>query len=473
MHRERLSLFAVCAGAGGLSLARFLLAVRQHGSHGAEEHRRQHPREAQLKQRQLVQERERHTIAVERAQHAHEQRADDRASADAVGQPRHGKRNENEDEGRRIDDIQHRCGDGHDAVETEVRHDGAEHADDDDKHFVRHLAAAELGKIRGGGAGERHGRRDAREADDDAEDDHAGLAHEGLNDGHDELCAADLAGILRGNGGAEIGKAHIDCQQQHAREDGRPAHDAEFLAGLGIALVDHALQHENAERQRGERVHGLVTGLDTGDDGAVDLRLGRNRAERRDDAFDDDGRKTGEQQRREHLAHDVHHGGLADAQREDEREKQHREHHGGHAGQVRGDGHFKRAGRRARDGDHGADAQNDRAHEDLRRHTADALEHGLAAADTQQREHGREREPDVCDKIRAESGQPLRAGFHAQVWREDHIPGAEEHGKQCETDNDHVACRPIFRLFHGFSPFAARSGTAAGTAPRESNPGPC
>lgn len=92
-------------------------------------------------------------------------------------------------------------------VETEVRHDGAEHADRDDKHFVRHLAAAELGKIRGGGAGERHGRRDAREADDDAEDDHTGLAHEGLDDGHDELRAADRLVILRGNSGAEIGKA--------------------------------------------------------------------------------------------------------------------------------------------------------------------------------------------------------------------------------------------------------------------------
>ena len=189
MHRERLPLLA--AGAGGLGLARFLPAVRQHSGHGTEEHRRQHPREAQLKQRQLVQERERHAIAIERAQDAHEQRADDRAAADAVGQPRHDKRNENEDEGRRIDDIQDRRGDGHDAVETEVRHDGAEHADRDDKHLVRHLAAAEPGKIRGGGAGERHGRRDAREADDDAEDDHAGLAHEGLDDGHDELRAAD------------------------------------------------------------------------------------------------------------------------------------------------------------------------------------------------------------------------------------------------------------------------------------------
>lgn len=41
------------------------------------------------------------------------------------------------------------------------------------------------------------------------------------------------------------------------------------------------------------------------------------------------------------------------------------------------------------------------------------------------------------------------------------FPAPEEHGKQCETDNDDVACRPIFRLFHVFSPFAVRARTTA------------
>ena len=400
-----------------------------------------------------MQERQRHTVAVERAQHAHEQRAEGSTAADAVGQLRTHERDEDEHERRRIDDVQHRGGDGDDAVKAEVRHDGAEHADGDDERLVRNLAAAELGKVSGGGAGERHGGRDARETDDDAEEDHTGLAHERLDDGHDELGAADLTRVLCRDGGAEIRKPHVDGQQQHTREDGRAAHDAELLARLGIALVDHALQHEDAERQRSERVHGLVAGLDTGHDGAVDLRLGRDRAERRDNALDDDGRKAEQQQRREHLAHDVHHGGLADAQREDEREKQHREHHGRHAGQIRRDGHFERAGGCARDGDHRADAQDDRAHEDLGRHTADALEHGLTAADAQQRKHGGKRKTDVRDEIRAESGQPRRSGFHAQIRREDHVPGAEEHGKQGKANNDDIAAGPIFRFFHDFLSF--------------------
>lgn len=47
----------------------------------------------------------------------------------------------------------------------------------------------------------------------------------------------------------------------------------------------------------------------------------------------------------------------------------------------------------------------------LGRHTADALEHGLTAADAQQRKHGGKRKTDVRDEIRAESGQPRRSGF--------------------------------------------------------------
>jgi len=59
-----------------------------------------------------VQERERHTIAVERAQYAHEQRADGSTAADAVGQLRTHERDADEHERRRIDDVQHRGGDG-------------------------------------------------------------------------------------------------------------------------------------------------------------------------------------------------------------------------------------------------------------------------------------------------------------------------------------------------------------------------
>lgn len=56
-------------------------------------------------------------------------------------------------------------------------------------------------------------------------------------------------------------------------------------------------------------------------------------------------------------------------------------------------------------------------------------------------------------KYALESGQPRRSGFHAQIRREDHVPGAEEHGKQGKANNDDIAAGPVFRFFHDFLSF--------------------
>ena len=162
-----------------------------------------------------------------------------------------------------------------------------------------------------------------------------------------------------------------------------PASTAELLPAAVVALGGDALQHDDAEGQGGQRVHGLIPGLDAGDGHIGDLGQGGDVAQRGNDALDDDGEQTQQQQRRQDLAHDIHHGGLLDAQGQDHREKQHGKQHRGHAGQIGGNGHLKRGGGGAGDGHHGADAQDDGAHQDLGGHLAYAEGHSLAAAHAQ------------------------------------------------------------------------------------------
>ena len=206
------------------------------------------------------------------------------------------------------------------------------------------------------------------------------------------------------------------------------------------------MQHDDAEGQGGQRIHGLVTGLDAGDGHIGDLGQRGDLTHRGNDALDDDGEQTQQQQRRQDLAHDVHHGGLLDAQHKDQRKEQHGKQHRGNTGEVGGDGHLKRGGGGAGDGHHGADAQDDGAHQKLGRHLAYAADDGLAAAHAQQGEHTQQRQADVRDEVGGKARQPLGACFHAEIGREHHVARAEKHGKQREAHHDHVAEGVAFLL---------------------------
>ena len=387
----------------------------------------------------------------EGTQRAGDQRADDGAAADAVRHPGHQQGDEDQHQRRGIDHVQHGGGHGHDAVKAQIGHHGAEHADGDDERLVGNLAAAQLGKVGGGGAGQGDGGGDAGQAHHHAEQDHANLAHQGLHDGHDQLGAADSAGVLGGYGGAQIGKAHVHGQQQDTGQYGGAADDAELLFAAVVALGGDALQHDDAKGQRGQGVHGLVAGLDAGDGHIGDLGQGGDLTQRGDDTLDDDGEQTQQQQRRQDLAHDIHHSGFLDAQSQDHREKQHGKQHRGHAGQVGGNGHLEGGGGGAGDGHHGADAQDNGAHQDLGGHLAHAEGHSLAAAHAQQGEHAQQRQTDVCDEVGGEARQPLRPGLHAQIGREHHVARAEKHGKQRKAHHDDIPDGVVFLLHSSFS----------------------
>ena len=379
------------------------------------------------------------------AQHAGQQCAQRGAPADKVVDLGYDERDANKHQRGGIYYIQHRRGHGHDTVQAQVGHHGAEHADDRHEHLVADLPATQLCEIRRGGAGQGDGRGDAGQAHHHAEDHHAGLAHQRLYDGHDEGRAADGGRVLCGHGGAQIGQTHIHRQQQHARQQRGAAHHAKLALAPLIALGGNALQHDDAEGQGRQRVHGLVAGLDAGDGHVVDLRQGRDAAQRRDHTLDNNGEQAHQQQRREHLAYNVHHGGLLDAQSQDHREEHHGEHHLRYAGQVGRDGHLIGAGAGAGDGHHGADTQNDGAHEDLGGDFARPFQYLLAAAHAEQGEHTHHRQTDIRDEIGGKARQPLAAGLHAQKGREDHVARAEKHGKQRKAhDND--ICRGVFPL---------------------------
>lgn len=127
----------------------------------------------------------------------------------------------------------------------------------------------------------------------------------------------------------------------------------------------------------------------------------------RDHALDNNGEQAHQQQRREHLAYNVHHGGLLDAQGQDHREEHHGEHHRRYAGQVGRDGHLISAGAGAGDGHHGADTQNDGAHEDLGGDSARPFQYLLAAAHAEQGEHTHHRQTDIRNEIGGKARQPL------------------------------------------------------------------
>ena len=250
-------------------------------------------------------------------------------------------------------------------------------------------------------------------------------------------CARPMAPV-GGNGGTQIGQSHIDCQQQRAGQQCGAAHDLELLSRLGIALVDHALEHNDADGQGSQRVHGLIAGLDAGHSHIADLGQRGDLTQRRDDTLHNDHRQTQQQQRREDLAHDVHHGGLLDTQSQNQREKQHGEQHRGHTGQIGHDGHLIGGGRGAGNGQHGADAEDDGAHQEPGGDPADPIRHRLTAADPQQRKHSQQRQTDVREKIGGKPGHPLRARLHPQIRGKHHITRAEKHGKQRKTHHDHI-----------------------------------
>ena len=79
---------------------------------------------------------------------------------------------------------------------AQVGHHGAEHADDDHKYLILHLAPAQLGEISGGRAGKGDGGGDAGQAHNCAEDNHAALAQKRPNNGHNQLGTAHGTGIL-------------------------------------------------------------------------------------------------------------------------------------------------------------------------------------------------------------------------------------------------------------------------------------
>lgn len=191
------------------------------------------------------------------------------------------ERDEDNDQCRRINDVQHWSRDRNDAVKAEIGCNGAEHTDNDDECLVGHLLAAQLGEVSCGGAGQTDGGGHAGKTHDDTEDDHAGLAEQRLNDGHNKLCAADLKAVLSRNGSAEVAQAHVNAEQQHACEDGRAGDDLELLAVGGVALGGGALEDYDAKRQRRERVHGLISGLDAAENNVVGVRGERYLAERR------------------------------------------------------------------------------------------------------------------------------------------------------------------------------------------------
>ena len=71
---------------------------------------------------------------------------------------------------------------------------------------------------------------------------------------------------------------------------------------------------------------------------------------------------------------------------------------------------------------------------------------------SQQGEHAQQRQTDVRDEIGGEAQQPLRAGLHAQVRREDHVARTEKHGKQRKADDNDVPDGVVTLLHTSFSP---------------------
>ena len=289
----------------------------------AENDGRKYPVQAHVVQGKIL-----HCGDLERTQDARANCAESRAAADIVICIGDNERDEDNDKRRGINDVQHWSRDRNDAVKAEIGCNGAEHTDNDDECLVGHLLAAQLGEVSCGGAGQTDGGGDAGKTHDDAEDDHAGLAEQRLNDGHNKLCAADLKAVLSRNGSAEVAQAHVNAEQQHACEDGRAGDDLELLAVGGVALGGGALEDYDAKRQRCERVHGLVAGLDAAENNVVGVRSERYLAERRCNALDYDDRKADKQQRSEDRADDIDDGRLADAQKQDDREEYYGEHNG-------------------------------------------------------------------------------------------------------------------------------------------------
>ena len=74
------------------------------------------------------------------------------------------------------------------------------------------------------------------------------------------------------------------------------------------------------------------------------------------------------------------------------------------------------------------------------------MQHRFTAAYPQQGEHAQHGQADVGQEVSGKARQPLLAGLHAQIGRENHIARAEKHGKQREAHHDHVAERAAFLL---------------------------
>ena len=300
----------------------------------------------------------------------------------------------------RVHDIENRSCDSDYHVETEVRDYSRRHADDDDEHAVANLIVCKLCKEACRRGHQRNGGGDTGKCNDDGEDDKSRLAQQQLNDADDEICTADIGREHGACGRTEVGKAEVDYHEQHARQCGGDADHFCCRLAVGVALFVCAAEDDDTEGHGGEDIHRLIAGLDAVDGylrcahaGIDDIADGRN------EALDDEDEKSDEQCGGEYLADNVDDCRLLDAQKQDDGKEDDREHHGRHAAEERRYAHFQCGRCGSGDGDHGADAQDNRTHEDIRCRMADAAGDVICPACVQDGEHRNERKTDIGDKV--------------------------------------------------------------------------
>ena len=260
------------------------------------------------------------------------------------------QRQRNQGDRRRIEEANHRCGDGHDEFQALG---GDHHGGDREDHSPEVVGASELlGEVLSGCGDQTHRGGQAGQQHDGGEHGLAGAAH-GQVGGLSEQTGTvvELGGVR--HDAADQPQADVD-QAQHqtgAHTSGDGAVDK--LLALAEAAVAQGGNDHDGKRQRGDGIHGEVALEQAGGQRAIVVRLVRRGrfgapAER---GHRDHHDQQHQKRRGEELAQLFHDGGGVPAQRQGNAEKHHVEHAGGGKGfeaEQRGDRRFKGDGTGAR-----------------------------------------------------------------------------------------------------------------------------